>query len=315
MEKNKINIVELAEKFEKGEISMEDANYKKASDALAKLANADRYTEIAQLVTQYIEDKYNEFDIIPVIFDVKNFKLGDEPLFKTHKKGIVAYETAPNAYVPKSENYETEFTMNFTNLGVRPTCLLQDLRTGRVDSLANLIKDAKEARQVKRVEMIWELLAQTYNETSNKDNYFASNTLTQEALDSAINYVRKKTGKRPVIIGDYDLLTQIEKFDGFSQLEAVYTEVRNNGLLGMYRGCKLQYLPEILNKVTGESSVPTDKIMVVGQKIGFAGTKGDLIFAQKQDIDDMTWNCRIDQRVGQCVTRPEGLAVVHVTDN
>lgn len=310
-----MNIIELAEKFEKGEISCENADYKKASEALAKLANSDKYTEIAQLVTQYIEDTYNEFDIIPVLFEVKNFQLGDEPLFKTHKKGIVAYETAPNAYVPKSENYETEFTMSFTNLGVRPTCLLQDLKTGRVDSLAALIKDAKEARHTKRLEMVWELLAQTYNANANKENYFAGNTLTQEQLDSAINYVRKKTGKRPVIIGDYDLLTQIEKFDGFSQLEAVYTEVRNNGLLGMYRGCKLQYLPEILNKVTGESTVPTDKILVAGQKIGFAGTKGDLIYEQQKDINDMTWNCRIDQRVGQAVTKPEGLAVVHVTDN
>ena len=186
MENNKkINIIELAEKFEKGEISMNDESYKKASDALAKMANAEQYTEIAQLVTQYIEDTYNEFDVIPVIFETKNFRLGDEPLFKTHKKGIVAYETAPNAYVPKSENYEVEYTMKFTNLGVRPTCLLQDLKTGRVDSLAALIRDAKEARQTKRIAMVWELLAQTYNATQNKENYFKGNNLTKEIVVSS----------------------------------------------------------------------------------------------------------------------------------
>lgn len=315
MENNKkINIIELAEKFEKGEISMNDESYKKASDALAKMANAEQYTEIAQLVTQYIEDTYNEFDIIPVIFETKNFRLGDEPLFKTHKKGIVAYETAPNAYVPKSENYEVEYTMKFTNLGVRPTCLLQDLKTGRVDSLAALIRDAKEARQTKRIAMVWELLAQTYNATQNKENYFKGNSLTKELLDAAVNRVRKKTGKRPVIIGDYDLLTKIEGFTGFQQLEEVYKEIRTNGLLGLYRGCQLMYLPEILDKVTGESTVPTNKIMVVGQKIGYAGTKGDLITEQEKNIDDLSWSCRIDQRIGQCITKPEGLAVVEVTD-
>ena len=82
----------------------------------------------------------------------------------------------------------------------------------------------------------------------------------------------------------------------------------------MYRGCKLVYLPEILDKVTGESIVPTDKIMVVGKKIGYAGTKGDLITEQEKDIDDMSWSCRIDQRIGQVITKPSGLAVVHVTD-
>lgn len=313
MEK-KFNIVELAEKLATGEISQNDPSYKKASEALAQMANNNQYQEIAQLVVQYVEDEYNDFDIVNHVFEVKNFALGDEPLFKTHKKGIVAYETAPNAYVPKSENYETEFTMNFTNLGVRPTCLLQDLKTGRIDSLASLIKDAKEARVTKRKAMVWEVLAQTYNATSSKDNYFKGNVLSKEQLDAAINRVRKMTGKRPVIIGDYDLLTQIEGFEGFAALEAVYTEIRDNGLLGMYRGCKLMYLPEILDQVTGESAVPTDKLMVVGEKIGFAGTKGGLIFEQEKDINDMSWSCRIDQRVGQAVTKPEGLAVVHVTD-
>ena len=74
------------------------------------------------------------------------------------------------------------------------------------------------------------------------------------------------------------------------------------------------YLPEILDKVTGKSTVPTNKIMVVGQKIGYAGTKGDLITEQEKNIDDLTWSCRIDQRVGQCIHKPSGIAVVEVTD-
>lgn len=316
MDKQTFNgVLELASKIQDGSIALDDKRLEKAENILAKMfATEDGRMEIASLITEYIEDYYNKFDISPLIFKTKRFKLGEEALFKTHKKGIVAYETAPNAYVPKSQNYETEYTMTFTNLGVRPTALLQDLKTGRLSSLAELIKDGQTAVDEKRMEMVWELLAQTYNATSNKENYFKTNTVNQTSLDAAINRVRKVTGGRPTIIADYDLLTEIEKFDGFKALEPVYNEVRENGLLGMYRGCKLIYLPEIKNPVTQESAVPLDKIMVVGKDIGYAATKGDAIFEQSKDLDDLTWSCRYDKRVGWAITEPRGIAVVHVTD-
>lgn len=308
------NIVELAEKIQSGEISMEDANLKKAQGILAKLASTEEgRMEIAQLIVQNIEDDFNKFDIAPYIFETKKFALGDEALFKTHKKGIVAYTTAPNAYVPKSQNYETEFSMDFENLGVRPTCLLQDLKTGRVDSLASLISGGKEAVELERMKAVYTLLAQTYNATQNEDNYFVSNTVNKATLDAAINRVRKKVGGRPVIIGDYDLMTQIENFDGFKGIEDFYKEIKAHGVLGTYRGCKLIYLPEILNPVTGESIVPTDKIMVVGQKIGYAASKGEPVAEQEKNIDDMTWSARYDKRVGYVVTKPAGMCVISIS--
>lgn len=312
----KVNgLVTLAEKLAKNEISSTDPKLEEASKLIAKMASTEEgRNELAEIVKIALEDSYNKFNIIPMLFETRHFKLGDRPMFKTHKKGIKAYWTAPNAYVPKSQNYETEIFMQFESLGVRPECLLSDLKTGRVDSFAALISDGREAIEIAIYKKIYELLAQVYNATGSGKDYQSSvaTKLTKDVLDKAINTVRKKVGGAPTIIADYDLATQIEGFDGFSEI--AMEEIRTHGLLGKYRGCNIVYLPEILDPVTQESIVPTDKLFVVGRKIGVYGDYNDMDFMQEQNINDKSWNCRIDKEMGACITRPEGIYVVEVTD-
>lgn len=306
----------LAEKLAKGEISSTDERVEQASKYIAKMAKTEEgRQELAEIVKIALEDSYNKFDIIPLLFETRHFKLGDRPMFKTHKKGIVAYWTAPNSYVPMSQNYDTEIFMQFEGLGVRPTCLLSDLKTGRVDSFAALISDGREAIENAIYKKIFEILAQVYNATgAGKDyqNSATGNKLTKEILDKGINTVRKKVGGAPTIIADYDLCTQIEGFDGFTEI--ALEEIRTNGLLGKYRGCNIIYLPEILDPVTNESLVPTDKLFIVGRKVGIFGDYGDMDFLQETDINSKRWNCRLDKELGCAVTKPEGLYCITVTD-
>lgn len=310
----KINILELAEKLQNKELSTSDANIVEAQKIIGQMMKTDETRqELAEVILIALEDTYNTFDISPRLFDVKNFSLSDQPTFKTKKKGIKAYWAAPNSYAPKSRNYNSEVTMDFEELTVRPEALLSELQTGRLDSLASLVTDGKDAIEIAILQRVYEVLAQAYNATSNSDNYKAVNALDATALNAAISHVRKKVGGQPTIIADYDICTLIESFTGFSALEAVYTEIRDKGVLGKYRGCDIIYMPEILDPVTQLSIVPTDKLMVVGQKIGYAATQGDSTVLQKQNIDDKSWNCRIDKRIGYCVTKPEGLYVIEIT--
>lgn len=311
----KVNgLVMLAEKLAKNEISSNDPKMVEASKLIAKMATTEKgRDELAEIVKVALEDSYNKFDIIPLLFDTKHFNLGDKPMFKTHKKGIRAYWTAPNSYVPKSQNYETEIFMQFESLGVRPECLLSDLKTGRVDSFGALISDARDAMETAIYQKIYELLAQTYNATGSASGSQASvsNTLTKTVLDDAINKVRKKVGGAPTIIGDYDLCSQIEGFDGFSYI--ALEEIRNTGILGKYKGCNIVYLPEILDPVTQKSIVPTNKLFVVGRKIGVYGDYNDMDMMQEININDKSWNCRLDKEMGACITKPEGIFCITVT--
>lgn len=308
-------LVMLAEKMARNEVSSSDATVVEASKIIANMFKTDEgRQELAEVVKIALEDSYNKFDIIPLLFETKHFNLGDRPMFKTHKKGIKAYWTAPNAYVPKSQNYDTEIFMQFEGLGVRPECLLSDLKTGRVDSLAGLIADAREALELAILHKVYELLAQVYNSEGSAKEYqsTATNVLTKEALDGAINQVRKKVGGAPTIIADYDLCTQIESFDGFTEI--ALEEIRTHGLLGKYRGCNIVYLPEILDPVTQESIVPTDKLFVVGRKIGVYGDYADMDVMQEVNINDKSWNCRLDKELGFCITKPQGIHLITITE-
>lgn len=309
------NIMELAEQISKGKISREEESMKKASALISQMFATEKgRNELAEIVKISLEDAYNTFDIIPLLFERKHFALGERPMFKTHKKGIKAYWTAPNSYVPKSQNYDTEIFMQFESLGVRPECLLSDIKTGRVDSFASIIADGREAIEMAIYHKIYKVLAQTYNATGvGKDSQTTTNALTEEVLNKAINAVRKKVGGTPTIIADYDLCAVIEGFEGFKQLEAVYTELRNHGVLGMYRGCNIVYLPEIIDPVSGASVVPTDKMFVVGRKIGIFGDYGDADYMERTNMDDKSWECRIDREMGLAITRPEGMHLITIT--
>lgn len=313
MEENK-NILTLAEDMKNGKISPTDKDVQKADALIAKMMRSESgREELAEIVKLALEDTYNTFDISPRIFDTKAFKYGDNPLFKTQKKGIVAYWTAPNSYVPMSRNYETEITMTFEGLGVRPEALLSELKTRGLASLSSLIADGKDAIETAIYRKVYEVIAQTYNATSNTDNYKATNALSKATLDAAINRIRKKTGGAPTIIADYDLCTQIEAFAGFSTCESLYNEIRDKGLLGRYRGCDILYLPEIIDPVTQTSIVPTNKMFIVGKKIGYAASYGDIEVMQETNIDDKSWNARIDKELGYVVTRPDGVYCIEIT--
>lgn len=310
------NIVVLAEKLAKREIDRNDPKVIEAEKIVADMMKtSDGRDELAEIVTIALEDTYNKFDITPLIFETKHFNYGDKPTFKTHKKGIKAYWAAPNSYIPKSRNYTTEITMEFESLGVRPEALLSELKTGRLDSLATLIADGREAIEIGLYDKIYRVLAQCYNGTGNgKDNYASGTSLSKQMVDTAINHVRKKVGGSPVILADFDMCTKLEGFDGYDDSWVVREEIRQHGVLGRYRGCDVVYLPEILDPVTQKSIVPTNKMFVIGRKIGCAADYGDTDFMQEQDINDKSWNCRIDKEVGYCVTKPEGMYVLEVTD-
>ena len=90
-------------------------------------------------------------------------------------------------------------------------------------------------------------------------------------------------------------------------------EIRNTGILGKYKGCNIVYLPEILDPVTQKSIVPTNKLFIVGRKIGVYGDYNDMDMMQEININDKSWNCRLDKEMGACITKPEGIFCITVT--
>ncbi|MGE6227626.1 HK97-fold major capsid protein [Paenibacillus chitinolyticus] len=308
----KLNFMELAEAFVKGEILPTDKRLLEAEKLLKEMASTeDGRQEIAEVIAIYIDQNFNKFDIAPYIFQYKNFKLGDKPEFRLKKKGIKAYWIAPNSSTPKSRNYQETLSMEFDSVSVRPECLLDELKAGRVTSLADLLADAKEAVQNAVVGKVFTILAQVYNATNNAELYQLDTTnLSQSSVNKAIDTVVYRTGGRATIIGDMMLVNQIRDFSGFT--DTTKDEIMKTGRIGVYRGANIISVSEVKDPATNKILVPKNRLYVVSQKLGYAGTYGDSKFGQETSIEDWTWNARIDKEWGAAVTEPEGMFVVEV---
>lgn len=307
-----INYMELAEMLARGEVSEKDSRVQEAEKFLKELASTeDGRQEIAETIALYIDTNFNKFDIAPYLTENKAFRLGDKPEFRLKKKGIKAYWIAPNSSTPKSRNYQEVLSMEFDSLSVRPEVLIDELKAGRIGSLADLVRDSETAMRNAIAGKVFTILGQVYNETKNAE-YFAQDTtsLAKATLDTAIDKIFYKTGKKPVIIGDMMLTNQIMGFDGFT--EEAKEEIRKTGKIGVYRGATILALPEVLDEATGQPIVPQNRLYIVSSKIGYSATYGDSKSGQESSLEDWTWNARIDKEWGMTVTEPQGLYVVEV---
>lgn len=305
--------LELAEAYREGKIHASSPELKNLEGLISKMASTeDGRMEIAEVIGTYIQENFSKFDIAPLLTgQTKHFAYGQRPEFRLKRKGIKAYWIAPNSSTPKSRNYQDVLNMEFETLSVRPECLIEELRAGRVGTVQELMEDAQEALHNAIVEKIFTLLGQVYNETNNKERYVKDSTsLTQASLDKAIDTVAYRNGTQPVILGDRMLVNQILKFDGFTP--EAKEEVRMNGSLGYYRGARIIAAYETYDEANDRNIVPTNRLYVTAGNLGYTATYGDVKTGQETSIEDWSWNARTDIEWGFVVTNPKALFVIEV---
>ncbi len=307
-----LNFMEIASDFKNKKLSYDDPKVKEAEKLISDLASTqDGRAELAEVIGIYLQRSMNFIDIAPMISNNKHFSYGEKPEFRLKKKGVKAFWIAPNSSTPKSRNYDTVLSMDFETLSVRPTCLKDDLTTGRLQSLMELLTDAQEALRFAIADKIFTLLGQVYNETNNKDNYFVDTTkLTADSLKKAIRRVKYKRGGTPVILGDEMLINEIADFEGFAP--AIQEEVQRTGQIGTFYGARIMSTTEVFDEANDRVIMPKNRLYIITDKIGYSATYGDNKAGQEESIEDWTWNARIDMEWGFTVTDPEAMAVVEV---
>lgn len=304
---------EIAEKLKNRELDMNSKEVKDIENVLMEMASTeDGRTEIAEVIGVYLQEQMNKIDIAPLITDSKHFDFGDRPEFRLKKKGIKAYWIAPNSSTPKSKNYQETLSMDFETLSVRPECLLDELKAGRISSLQELLTDGQEALRTAIVEKIFTLLGQVYNtQGAGKDfTTICTSTLEKSAVEKAIDAVTYRTGKNSVILGDKLLTNQIMGFEGFTN--EANEEIRKNGTLGYFRGARIVGVNDVYDEALGKSLVPKDRLFVLSDKIGYSATYGDVKTGQENSIEDWSWNARVDMEWGIAITNPKGIQVIQV---
>jgi len=307
------NIFEIAEKYKNHEIDTTSAEYMEVAESLKSLwKTSDGRLELAQYVYETVERYMIRTDISQYIFQYKTYGATDKPVFKERKKGLRAYWIAPNSYTPKSQNYDSDFTMSFDTLSIAPTCYQDDLVYGRVESFAQLIADAGEAIQDAIDIRTYTVLTQTFTE-ANYPNLYAevSTTLSEDALQAAIKQVRKSGSAGAIsIICRYEVAMDITNMTGFKAIQlsdAAKDEIRTRGVIGYYLGCKIIVLAD-----DSRGQIPDNFVFVTSEKIGYAGTKLTNKIAQSTDSEDWSWTLKADFEKGWVIIHPEYMCLIKI---
>ncbi|WP_257064286.1 HK97-fold major capsid protein [Priestia megaterium] len=298
---------ELVKKYETASRYNEEAkDLSKRIQAMSK--DPMGLNELAQLITEDLEDEMKAYDIRPLFFgQVKPRELNETVEYKRKGK-FRAYQITHGGYVPKSRIFQDVMTVEPTIFAVRPACDLLQLETGKISSVQELRDGARDA-------LLTEYNRYTYAtlETAIPDggaNVFTSagGEVTKAALDDAIAYVSKWG---PVsVIGTHTSLAPILDFSGYS--DATLAQIERTGNLGVYRGAQLVKLEEFID-ADDNPVIQEDKIFIVSQKAGHIDDFGELRNREIIDGEHDEYSVKIQTMWGLTVLHAEKMAKINIT--
>jgi hypothetical protein len=197
--------------------------------------------------------------------------------------------TAEVAEIPRDmlgvhvSDFEDKFINNFTESAQT----LRDLAIQRMDAEIN-----------RRVHTV---LAEAI--PSGSPYYVTAPGLSKAALDNAIRSVQdaSRTGE-VVIVGRPNMVDQIVDFEGFGM--ETLEEIRQKGVLGVYRGCPIVRLRNYKDE-DGTAYLPGNELWVMARDTGKFAFFGGLKSKEFEDLDNWYWHYIARRDTGLLVYHPE----------
>jgi len=298
-------------------------NKKKMEEAIASLMKSNNREAFAELLVEYVKPEHIATDFVSMLLDSRNLKAGDA-LVKKMRKGIEVRTLVPGSIHLASEITVSE-RMNYILDGadVKVTWNEWELEAGDIGTVeemrAEMLFKLKDYFQNK----VFSALTTIWTAGNTPDNYVsAGGAITETLLKDGIDYINQTVGKVKAVVGVRAALTPITTFGAFwkdtggtyyhgvdSQLE----EVMKTGWLGTYYGANIVALdqqhdnPEDYNAL-----LPTDKILIIGDKVGEFITYDVPKWKQWTDMAPTPpqYFVELYQRFGMIIDRAAGIYVI-----
>lgn len=308
--KNDSKIVEVLVAQARGE-RLESQTINDAEAMYAELYNdpnpMNKY-RLAQLVTYAVNEMLPaETDWRKYIADEKQIGDADEAAFRVTNKGIKAFIQADGATTPRTRVSHNQVVLPTVVVSVRPVVSLRELRAGKT-KMSDLVADATR-------------------EMANAENKYIENVLLSAAATWAIPFYSTGSGivkatidpmvqhwlrtGSAAIVGDISMVQKLAEQTGFTAATGtqqfapeLINEFNKTGRIGFYAGASVvqfvnPYEDDGINTVMKKNSLfilPTasrieDRPLKVVRK-------GNILTVEHTDIDEMTYEIRMDQAFG-----------------
>lgn len=299
----------LAAQASKKSVSPENAA--EAAQIIAELASnptPENRHMIAQVIGFTLQElQQKELDWLSQIADIKNIGYGDKAQFSTRLHGIKAFIQAKGSTTARSYISEKKLTLETDEISARPAMNIIDLRAGNIP-FADLIAEANREITLKKLVKI-ERALQAAISTMSSPFYATGSGIVEATLDAQIAYFRRLG---PVtLMGDYAIVSKLSQLTGMQVAtgttafsDDIINEHKDYGYVGSYKGSSVVVMP---NGYEDGSTTPVLNpawlYIIPGGMNGEARNlkvvnEGGMNSIESQNIDDMTYEVRLDQWFG-----------------
>lgn len=291
------------------------ANADKLIKDLAYDPNPNNKYQIAQLVKFAVDDIVKrDTNWLDQLADTKHVGFGEKAEFDVKLPGVRAFIQAKGATTPRSKNAYKRVTLETISVSARPVVNIVELQNGLANA-ADLINDASYQMECAMYGYIQDVLT-TAAATWAAPYYGGGSGLVKGTLDPMVmHWIR--VGGGAAIFGDIAENTKLATLTGFAANTStqqfagnIINEQNQNAVIGTYLSAKVVNLMNPLKEDGTDGFVFNAKklyIVPTGVDAGMRPLKvvfeGDIFSNEATNIDDLTWEIRLDQYFNAAIAK------------
>lgn len=244
---------------------------------------------------------------------MKRVGAGEKAQFKVKQEGIRAFIQAKGSTTARSKVASKALTLDTVSVSARPAINIVELRTGQAE-MSDLIVDAAYQMELAEYGYIQKVLADAAK-TWATPYYATGSGIVKATLDPMIrHWMRVSGGSAPIIMGDINMVSKLADLTGFTAStdtkvfsDAIMNEQNAAGFIGVYNGCKVVNLVNPMIDGTDNPVLDTDKLFLIPGNVDASMRplkvvfEGDVQSQEETNIDDKTFEVRLDQDFGAAV--------------
>jgi len=279
---------------------------------------------LAEMIIEYIQPNHISTDFISLLLNARRLKPGDS-LVKKIRKGMKVHTWVPGSIGLKSEITVTDrinHVFDAAEIGVMAN--EWELESGELGTIGSIRTEAMAKLRDYYLNKVFTALTSIWNGSNTPSNYIeVSDNINATVLKNAIDRINQTTPGVKAVVGLRSLLTPITAFgaswsDGSANqiVPENISEIMRTGFLGVYYGAPIIALQqEYDNPEDYNTLLPTDKVLVIGEKVGEFITYGE---PRSKEWTDMRptppyWHLDIVQQIGVIIDNAEGIYVIKIT--
>lgn len=291
---------------------------------VATLLQSGDMESFAEFLIEVIEPATIPTDMLSLILDTRRLNYGDSRVYRI-RKGVEARTLVPGSIHLASEITVKDRIMHqLDGLNVKVTFNERELRHGEIGTIEEIRSQMVRALSNAYMNRVFTMLTTVWTAVNTPSNYTSvGGNITATALETAIDRINDTAGKVKAVVGVRSALTPVTKFGAFWDdaatsptvvgVDGQLEEVVRDGFLGRYYGAPIIALQQVYDDPESNTAqLPTDKVLVIGEKVGEFITYGDVEDKQYTDprVTPTQWYMEMWQEFGLLVANAEGIYVI-----